>query len=438
MVEITAISVTQAGTVWSVPEGDTLFVGRDILIRSTGANTVLCDSGGTVSIGGVISSTFSDAIQISGNNNIIENRSIVMAADDGISFFGVNNIVTNSGSIFGNWGLFFNSNGVENGGSTTVTNSGSITGVVAAISHNLNQDITITNSGSIISGTTTAILSVSTASSMTLVNSGHIVGFVFMGPDDDRYDGRGGDVLGGVNGDGGDDTFIAGAAAERFFGGLDTDTLIFNGVGRVTVALNNAVAGTGAAAGDFYSAIENVTGTVTGADILRGSAVGNDLDGRGGADVLIGLGGSDALYGGAGADTLLGGAGVDYLYGGSSVDVLTGGAGSDQYYCRFLASAGDRITDFGNGAGNEDTIFVRDTVVAGSGLSDGALTAGRFITRIDNLAQDANDRFIFRTTDRTLWYDANGNATGGRTMLFDLQAGATINANDIFIYTEIL
>jgi Ca2+-binding RTX toxin-like protein len=134
----------------------------------------------------------------------------------------------------------------------------------------------------------------------------------------------------------------------------------------------------------------------------------------------------------------LGGTDIDFLYGGAAVDVLTGGAGSDGFYCRALTSAGDRITDFGSAGANDDTIFVLDTVVAGSGLNGGPLAAGRFITRADNLAQDANDRFIFRTTDRTLWYDVNGNETGGRTLLFDLQAGATINANDIYIYSEIL
>jgi Ca2+-binding RTX toxin-like protein len=430
MVEITAVSVTQAGTVWSVPEGDTLFVGRDILIRSTGADTVLCDSGGTVSNGGVISSTSSDAIRIGGNDNVIDNRAIIMAADDGISFFGINNTVTNSGSIFGNWGLFFNSNGVENGGVTTVTNTGSITGIVTAISHNLEQDITITNSGSIISGTTTAILSVSSTSSMTLVNSGHIVGFVFMGPDDDRYDGRGGDVLGGVNGDGGNDTFIAGAAAERFFGGLDTDTLIFNSTAGVTTSLDNTLVGTGGAVGDTYDGIENITGSAIGADILRGSAADNIITGRGGADVLRGVAGFDGLFGGAGADSLFGGVGEDEIYGGAGIDVLTGGADSDGFALMALSQAGDRITDFGN----DDGIYLSNNSVINGNLPPGAVGSGRFIIRADNHAQQANDQFIFRTTDRTLWYDANGSATGGLTMLFDLQAGAMLTASDIFIF----
>jgi Ca2+-binding RTX toxin-like protein len=443
MTLINAINATQAGTIHTLAgSGDTLVISRNIRIETTSSDVTVLVSGGGNGIlnAGTIKNVLNDGISLAGNVNTLTNSGIINSGDDGVAVFGTQTTINNSGTIIGNWGVYLYSDSTTHTGTATIVNTGTIAGEVRGIAHGLEENITIRNSGLVMSASNLeAIVSFGDVSKMSLFNTGRILGDVAMGGGSDTYDGRGGTVVGDIRGDAGNDTFIAGAAAERFFGGSESDTLVFNGAGRVTMSLNNAVTGTGAAAGDFYDSIENVTGTVTGADILRGSSAGNDILGRGGADMLLGLGGGDALYGGAGADKLFGGAGVDYLYGGSGIDTLTGGGmGSDQYYCRALASAGDHITDFGNVAGNDDTLLILNTAVAGSGLGDGGLGAGRFITRADNLAQDANDRFIFRTTDRTLWYDVNGNGAGGRTLLFDLQAGATINANDIFIYSEVM
>ncbi|MGB8814916.1 MAG: hypothetical protein WCC57_17185, partial [Paracoccaceae bacterium] len=63
----------------------------------------------------------------------------------------------------------------------------------------------------------------------------------------------------------------------------------------------------------------------------------------------------------------------------------------------------------------------------------GALDPRKFLTSTSNAAVDADDRFIFRSTDATLWFDANGSAAGGLTMIADLQAGATVTAADIVL-----
>jgi hypothetical protein len=60
------------------------------------------------------------------------------------------------------------------------------------------------------------------------------------------------------------------------------------------------------------------------------------------------------------------------------------------------------------------------------------LAASRFIARADNLAQDADDRFIFRTTDTTLWWDDDGKGGHAAVLIADLQAGAALTAADIF------
>jgi len=70
----------------------------------------------------------------------------------------------------------------------------------------------------------------------------------------------------------------------------------------------------------------------------------------------------------------------------------------------------------------------------GGGLSaGGALSASQFQSRADNLAQDADDRFIFRTTDRTLWFDVDGTGAQGAVMVADLQAGAIVTPADLLL-----
>ena len=80
-----------------------------------------------------------------------------------------------------------------------------------------------------------------------------------------------------------------------------------------------------------------------------------------------------------------------------------------------------------------DDSFLIDAAGFGSGLVAGVLLDTQFQTRTDNLAQDTDDRFIFRTTDTTLWFDRNGTETGGLTLVADLQAGASLTNADILI-----
>lgn len=46
---------------------------------------------------------------------------------------------------------------------------------------------------------------------------------------------------------------------------------------------------------------------------------------------------------------------------------------------------------------------------------------------------DADDRFLFRTTDTTPWYDADGTGAIAPVMVADPQAGATMTYADIII-----
>jgi Ca2+-binding RTX toxin-like protein len=130
---------------------------------------------------------------------------------------------------------------------------------------------------------------------------------------------------------------------------------------------------------------------VTAVERVLGSAGGDEVRGDAAANQLLGGGGGDALDGAAGADLIRGGQGTD---------TLTGGLGNDIFRFQTLAECGDVITDFLNLAGDNDKFQILASAFGG-GLVAGALAATQFQSRADNVAQDADDRFIFRTTDRS-------------------------------------
>jgi serralysin len=138
------------------------------------------------------------------------------------------------------------------------------------------------------------------------------------------------------------------------------------------------------------------------------------------------------------ATLLTGVQGNDSLTGGMGRDIMSGGAGDDHFTYRSLGHAGDVITDFQGGTALGDRFDVQNGALVGSGLGFGPLAASQFRARADNLAQDGNDRFIFRTTDTTLWFDKNGSAAGGLTLIADLQAGAAVVAGDIYVFNDVM
>ena len=80
---------------------------------------------------------------------------------------------------------------------------------------------------------------------------------------------------------------------------------------------------------------------------LVGTAGGETLDGAGGNDILVGLGSNDTLLGGAGADMLLCGSGNDILNGGIGNDVVSGGRGADSFTFADTGAANmDLIVDY--------------------------------------------------------------------------------------------
>jgi Ca2+-binding RTX toxin-like protein len=144
-------------------------------------------------------------------------------------------------------------------------------------------------------------------------------------------------------------------------------------------------------------------------------------------DTLNGGVANDTLNGGAGNDTLTGGAGDDYLSGGEGRDVLTGGTGADQFVFDAALSQSnfDTVSDF---IGGLDKIVLNSAVFSrfaiGANFADHFSATGR--------ALDADDYLIYRDSNKTLYYDADGNGSGPATA-FVVFTGVTTIAHTDFL-----
>ena len=397
-----------------------LWVGRNGLVGTTtdffdtvgailgeGSNHTVHIEGAVAGYNGV---ELGDNVTLDSNNAVvIASTGVVYGANFGVVMFGINARLDNFGLISG--GVYFQGSGP---GLSRIDNAGDIISNLRAVFHEGTETLSLNNTGTI-RGDVAAFLSTFATTIDLIRNQGGMIGNIVLGGGDDLYDGRGGFVDGIVYGDAGNDTFRPGSGIELFDGGAGIDTLDFRSTAGVRVYLDGSGQNTGTAAGDEYTGIETVLGSATGNDLLAGDSGNNILRGYGGVD------------------TLSGGSGIDNLGGGAGIDRLTGGAGNDRFVFQALRECGDVITDFRNLAGDNDDVRIA-AAGFGGGLLVGALAASQFQTRADNIAQDGDDRFIFRTTDQTLWFDANGNVAGGLTLVADLQTGATVTAGDILIF----
>jgi Ca2+-binding RTX toxin-like protein len=144
-------------------------------------------------------------------------------------------------------------------------------------------------------------------------------------------------------------------------------------------------------------------------DLLQGDAGNDELYGQAGRDTLRGGDGDDYLSGGSDADDLNGGAGNDMLFGGGGADKLTGGLGSDMFIFDFAFGANaDRIQDFTH----QDKLAI---VGEQYGLAAGSLEADHFA--LAGAGNVAHGRFIYDGSNRSLSWDADGNAATANSLI---------------------
>lgn len=223
-----------------------------------------------------------------------------------------------------------------------------------------------------------------------------------------------------LSGGAGNDTLIGGAGRDTLNGGAGNDTyhlyaettdVIYDasGTDTITSTVSRSLAG--------HATIERLTLVGSAAINGSGNALNNVISGNAAANMLFGGSGNDTLSGGAGNDTLEGGAGVDTLQGGSGIDRFV-------YRQSQLSSVNaDRIMDFGA----EDYIYFD----VSSGPT-GVLAASAF--RAGANALDADDRFIYNATSRSLYYDQDGNGATAKTLVAVFDKASALAAADIILF----
>jgi Ca2+-binding RTX toxin-like protein len=236
----------------------------------------------------------------------------------------------------------------------------------------------------------------------------------------DKFDntlsgGGGNDTL---NGGTGNDILEGGAGADKLTGAAGTDTASYaNASGAIKADLSKSANNLGEAAGDKYSAVENLTGSAFG-DHLTGTTGVNAIDGGDGDDTIIGLGGIDRLTGGAGTDTFVFLATKD---GGGATAASTKATGD---LILDFESGTDRIgilrSGFKLGTLSEADFLANDYFVAGDGLNA--------TTPTGVAATASHGQFLFNKLTNQMWWDADGQGKAKAVLLATFDNGAQVTA----------
>jgi Ca2+-binding RTX toxin-like protein len=207
-----------------------------------------------------------------------------------------------------------------------------------------------------------------------------------------------------LNGLGGNDALAGSGGTDFYDGGTGSDTLDLRATSTgTTVSFASGVMGT--FGGGFTGSFVNMERVLSG----------------NGADSLIGGNGNQTLSSRGGNDTLAGGVGVDTLWGGSGVD---------SFVFRESGTANaDSIADFASGS--DKFVFDANAMSAIGANGNFAASDARFAANATGTAQDADDRVIYETDTRQVWYDPDGTGASARQLIATLQSGATLVATDI-------
>jgi Ca2+-binding RTX toxin-like protein len=207
-----------------------------------------------------------------------------------------------------------------------------------------------------------------------------------------------------ISGLAGNDTIIGSGGADTIDGGEHFDTIDFAGAASAIVV-------------DF------VAGTITG-----GSGTTRFTN----IERVVAGNFNDQLTGDTAAQILTGRAGSDTLWGAGGVDTLWGGTGADRFIFRETGTANaDVIGDWASGS---DKLLLDGAVMTALGAA-GNFAAGdaRFWSSTSGTAHDADDRIVYNTTTRQIFYDADGSGSGAAQLIATLQSGATLVATDIAV-----
>jgi len=132
-------------------------------------------------------------------------------------------------------------------------------------------------------------------------------------------------------------------------------------------------------------------------------------------------------------ENAIGSSNADTIIGNETANVLTGGLGADKFVFEDNPVMGviDTITDFVSGT---DKLVFENSVFTALGTATGTLAATMFASG-DNLAGglDASDRFVFDSSDGSLYYDVDGSGAADAILIAQLTGVTNLKASDIQI-----
>ncbi len=132
-------------------------------------------------------------------------------------------------------------------------------------------------------------------------------------------------------------------------------------------------------------------------------------------------------------ENAIGSSNADTIIGNETANTLTGGLGADKFVFQDNPVMGviDTITDFVSGM---DKLVFENSVFTALGTATGTLAATMFASG-DNLAGglDASDRFVFDSSDGSLYYDVDGSGAADAILIAQLTGVTNLKASDIQI-----
>ncbi|MBR0555865.1 S8 family serine peptidase [Ciceribacter sp. L1K23] len=198
----------------------------------------------------------------------------------------------------------------------------------------------------------------------------------------------------------------------------------------------NAAAVTSASLIDLNSGsqskIDGVTVIFRGMDRGIGGDGGDRLYGNSGSNSLYGMRGNDTLNGRGGNDSLNGHRGNDNLYGGSGNDKLSGGSGNDSFYFNTKLNSSTNVDTISDFSVVDDRIVLENSIFTKL-TKTGTLFSSAFVANTSGFATDSKDRIIYETDTGKLYYDSNGNASGGRVLFAKLDDGLHLTHSDFLV-----
>ena len=243
---------------------------------------------------------------------------------------------------------------------------------------------------------------------------------------------------------GGDDTMTGGLGIDTFNVDSGTDTITDLGKGGGDILKVSEGATANATLSALWTATTatsnhgtaNITTNGLGVN-LAAVVTGNGyhVTNTGQGTTVTGSGLADVLSGGTSKDTLIGGNGDDVLNGGNGNDALTGGAGSDIF--QFSTTLGkynrDVIADFQSG---RDKIELLSTLFANVKGADDVFNSSDILigAGVTRGTAAGDEHLIFNTTNKALFYDADGGGAGAAVQFATLTGVVTLLDGDFMVY----